>query len=228
VVLQGPQADAPITVWVKRMDVTGAQYAAVKGVDLQQTVDDFKARWIAQAKLDVDPSLVALRLVRSSAADPTPDEEAIAKNKAEDLSPRLTLAAAGLTDGCSLLAFVVGTRASAEHFTLSTNVSGACTACIPLHPFRFAHHSASVAAAALRLADYALLEESSEHKDVFYLGPRGSGPRAFFVDAELKVTSQGLRWLKTVRSKWVGVMTANDDTAVSMTITGTPKVCLGA
>ena len=86
---------------------------------------------------------------------------------------------------------------------------------------------ASVAAAALRLADYALLEESSEHKDVFYLGPRGSGPRAFFVDAERTVTSQVLRWLKTVRSKWVGVMTANDDTAVSMTITGTPKVCLG-
>jgi hypothetical protein len=85
-----------------------------------------------------------------------------------------------------------------------------------------------VAAAALRLADYALLEESSEHKDVFYLGSRGSGPRAFFVDADRTVTSQVLRWLKTVRSKWVGVMTANDDTAVSMTITGTPKVCLGA
>lgn len=81
-----------------------------------------------------------------------------------------------------------------------------------------------VGAAALRLADYALLEESSEHKDVFYLGPCGSGPRAFFVDAERTVTPQVLRWLKTVRSKWVGVMTANDDTAVSMTITGTPKV----
>ena len=225
--MQAPQAGASITVWVKRTDVTGARYVGVKNVDVLQTVDDFIANWVAQEQLGVRPSLVTLRLVESSGAEPTPDEEAMAKNKAE-LSPRLTLAAAGLTDGCSLLAFVVGTRASAEHFTLSTNVSGACTACIPLHPFRFAYHSASVAAAALRLADYALLEESSEHKDVFYLGPRGSGPRAFFVDAELKVTSQGLRWLKTVRSKWVGVMTANDDTAVSMTITGTPKVCLGA
>ena len=61
------------------MDVAGAQYVAVKGVDLQQTVDDFKARWVAQAKLDVDPSLVTLRLVNSSEAEPKPEEEAIAK-----------------------------------------------------------------------------------------------------------------------------------------------------
>ena len=106
VVLQAPQADAPITVWVKRMDVTGAQYVEVENVDLEQTVSKFKARWVAQAKLDVDPSLVTLRLVESSGAEPTPDEEAIAKNKAEDLRPRLTLAKAGLTDGCSLLAFI--------------------------------------------------------------------------------------------------------------------------
>ena len=73
-----------------------------------------------------------------------------------------------------------------------------------------------------------MLEESSEHKDVFYLGPRGSGPRAFFVDAGRMVTLQVLRWLETVRSKWVGGRTADDNTAVSMTVTGTPKVCLGA
>jgi hypothetical protein len=207
------------------MDVAGAQYVAVKGVDVLQTVDDFKARWIAQEKLDERPSLVTLRLVESSEAEPEPDEEANAK----ELRPRLTLAAAGLTDGCSLLAFVVGTNASAELVALSANVSGACIARIPLHSssFRLRTVHASVAAAAKRLADYALLEESSEHKDVFHLGPRGSGPRAFFVDADRTVTSQVLRWLKTVRSKWVGVMTANDDTAVSMTITGTPKVRLG-
>jgi len=104
VALQVPQAGAPITVWVRRMDVAGAQYVAVKGVDLQQTVDDFKARWVAEEKLDVRPSLVTLRLVESSEAEPEPDEEANAK----ELRPRLTLAAAGLTDGCSLLAFVAG------------------------------------------------------------------------------------------------------------------------
>ena len=124
VVLQAPQAGAPITVWVKRMDVTGAQYAAVKGVDLQQTVDDFKARWVAEEGLTVRPSLVALRLVRSSAADPTPDEEAIAKNKAEELSPRLTLAAAGLTDGCSLLVFVGGSSNMPPSLSMSS--PGAC------------------------------------------------------------------------------------------------------
>jgi hypothetical protein len=108
-VSQAPQAGAPITVWVKRKDVAGAQYVAVKGVDLQQTVDDFKARWIAQAKLDVDPSLVTLQLVESSEAEPKPKEEAIAK----ELRPRLTLASAGLTDGCSLLAFTTKSALSA-------------------------------------------------------------------------------------------------------------------
>ena len=111
--LQAPQAGAPNTVWVKRKDVVGAQYVAVKGVDLQQTVDDFKARWVSQAKLDVDPSLVTLRLVESSSAEPTPEEEAVAK----ELRPRLTLAAAGITDSCSLLAFVAGVFAFTRLFS---------------------------------------------------------------------------------------------------------------
>ena len=102
--LQAPQAGAPITVWVKRMDVADAQYVEVENVDLQQTVSKFKARWVAQEQLDVRPSLVTLRLVKSSDAEPKPEEEAIAK----ELRPRLTLAAAGLTDGCSLLAFFAG------------------------------------------------------------------------------------------------------------------------
>ena len=104
---QTPQAGAPITVWLKRMDVAGAQYVAVKGVDLQQSVDDFKARWVVQAKLDVDPSLVTLRLVGSSEAEPKAgEEEECIADAAKELRPRLTLADAGLTDGCSLLAFV--------------------------------------------------------------------------------------------------------------------------
>jgi hypothetical protein len=105
VVLQAPQAGAPITVWVKRLDKAGTRYVAVKGVDLLETVDDFITRWVAQAKLDVDPSLVTLRLVKRGAGKPTAKQEE--KAKALD-DPRLTVAAAGLTDGGSLLALVAG------------------------------------------------------------------------------------------------------------------------
>ena len=94
----------PVTVWVKRMDVAGAQYVDVGNVDLEQTVSKFKSRWVAQAKLDVDPSLVSLRLVNAAGVDPTADEE----KQAVELRPRLSLAAAGITDGCSLLAFIAG------------------------------------------------------------------------------------------------------------------------
>ena len=98
-------ADASKTVWVKRMDVLGAQYVAVKGVDVQQLVDDFKTRYVAEEKLDVRPSFVTLRLVITAGGEePTEAEEAAAFV----LRPRLTLAAAGVTDGCSLLAFVAG------------------------------------------------------------------------------------------------------------------------
>ena len=78
---QAPQAGAPITVWVKRTDVMGARYHFVKNVDPHELVAELIARWVAQAKLDVDPSLVTLRLVKSSAADPTPDEEDFLKNR---------------------------------------------------------------------------------------------------------------------------------------------------
>ena len=121
---QAPQADAPITVWVKRTDVERARYDLIKNVDPQELVAELIARWMAQAKLDMDPSLVTLRLVESSGAEPTPDEEAIAKNKAEDLRPRLTLAAAGLTDGCSLLVFVGGSSNLPPSLSMSS--PGAC------------------------------------------------------------------------------------------------------
>ena len=98
-------ADAAVTVWVKRMDVVGARYAEVEDVDLQQTVSKFTARWMAQAKLDVDPSLVTLRLVACGARKPSAAEEAAAAVLDD---PRLTLAAAGVNAGCSLLAYVVG------------------------------------------------------------------------------------------------------------------------
>ena len=94
----------PVTVWVKRMDVAGAQYVDVENVDLEQTVSKFKARWVAQEKLDAAPSLVTLRLVNAAGVDPTADEE----KQAVELRPRLSLAEAGITDGCSLLAYVAG------------------------------------------------------------------------------------------------------------------------
>ena len=101
---QASQAGAPITVWVKRTDVPGAQYVAVKGVDLQQTVDDFKARWVAQAKLDVDPSLVTLRLVACGPRKPSAAEEdaAVALD-----DPSLNLAEARVTGTAWLLADTV-------------------------------------------------------------------------------------------------------------------------
>ena len=220
--MQAPQAGAPITVWVKRTDVTGVQYVEVENVDLEQTVSKFKARWIAQEQLDVRPSLVTLRLVESSGAEPTPDEEEIAKNKAKELSPRLTLAKAGLTDGCSLLAFVAGNKSSEERLAMSASTQGAyANRCI-----RFLtqiHCSHCVAASAMRLSDYARLEPTSE-KDLYFLGPAGSGPRAFFLDADGVVISQAKRWIELARRKWRGVMNENDPTAVSMSITGTPKV----
>ena len=102
-----PQASAhaAVTLWVKPMDVAGAQYADVKAVDLQQTVSDFKRCWMPQAKLDVDPSRVTLRLVACGARKPSAAEEAAA---AELDDPSLTLADAGITRTAWLLAFVAG------------------------------------------------------------------------------------------------------------------------
>jgi hypothetical protein len=77
------------------------------------------------------------------------------------------------------------------------------------------------------LADYARLEASAEHKDVFFLGgPTGSGQRSFFLDADLAVTKDVKSWLEVVRRKWNGMMNENEGTAVSMTISGTPKARL--
>jgi hypothetical protein len=93
-----------VTVWVKRMDVAGAQYVDVENVNLEQTVSKFKARWVAQAKLDVDPSLVTLRLVKCGAHKPSAVEE----KQAVEIDPFDTLAVAGVSDNCKLLAYVAG------------------------------------------------------------------------------------------------------------------------
>jgi len=87
---------------VKRMDVLGARYVAVKGVDAQQSVDDFTTRFVAQAKLDVDPSLVTLRLARSDSRKPTAEEEAAAVVLDD---PSLSLGESGVTGTAWLLAY---------------------------------------------------------------------------------------------------------------------------
>jgi hypothetical protein len=99
-VLASASPGAPLTLWVKRTDVVGARYDIVKNVDAEQLVAEFIARWVAQAKLDVDPGLVSLRLVKCGARKPSSEEE---KQAVELDDPRLSLAHAAVSDGCSLL-----------------------------------------------------------------------------------------------------------------------------
>ena len=93
----------PVTVWVKRMDVVGARYDIVKNVDTGQLVAEFIARWTAQAKLDVDPSLVTLRLVKCGSRKPSAEEE---KQAVELDDPSLNLADSNITETAWLLAFI--------------------------------------------------------------------------------------------------------------------------
>ena len=102
------ESDALATIWVKRVNVVEGQYAPLSSVDLQQTVDDFKASWAADVQLGVHPSLITLRLVSRGTRKPSAAEEEAAALH-EPLDPRDSLAAAGITDGCSLLASVAGT-----------------------------------------------------------------------------------------------------------------------
>ena len=89
------------TLWVKGPH---GGYGKIKGVDTEQDVYDFTARWVSDKKLDVDPTLVSLRLVRCAGEEPTAEEE----TAATVLNPRRTLREAGVADGSSLLAKVAG------------------------------------------------------------------------------------------------------------------------
>jgi hypothetical protein len=101
-------SDAHATIWVKRLDVPGARFASVKDVDLLQTVDALTESWAAEVLPGVHSSLITLRLVSRGARKPSAAEEEAAALH-EPLDPRDSLAAAGVTDGCSLLASVAGT-----------------------------------------------------------------------------------------------------------------------
>jgi hypothetical protein len=70
---------------------------------------------------------------------------------------------------------------------------------------------------------WAQLEPTTE-KDLYFLDPAGPGPRAFFLDAGGVIMPQLQSWIKLARRKWRGIITSNDPTAVSLSITGTPKV----
>ena len=121
--LQAPQAGAPITVWVKRMDVTGARYDFIKNVDPQELVAELIARWVAQAKLDVDPSLVTLRLVKCGAGKPTAKQEAKAKVLDD---PSLSLAQVNVTDTAWLLADVTQSACRCCHVLFHALLNADC------------------------------------------------------------------------------------------------------
>ena len=98
-----------LTLWVKRTG-DGTQYDDIAAVP-NETVAQFKRRWVVSEKLDVTPSLVSLRLLSyTGEEEPTPQREA----SAAVLQPRKTLAQAGVTDGSWLLAVVVSQTAATE------------------------------------------------------------------------------------------------------------------
>jgi hypothetical protein len=122
--LQTAQPGKRWTLWAKRMDHTGTQYTRLHDLDPDCLVDDLKACWLRDKKLDVNPSLLTLRLVPCSpGTDPSEEQELAATG----LSPRLTLREAGVEDGSSLLVVVVGTGTSAR---LSHLRRARCLTCV--------------------------------------------------------------------------------------------------
>jgi hypothetical protein len=101
----GAQPAERWTLWVKRTDVAGARYAEIEGVDSSLTVSKLIARWLSDKKLDTDPSLVTLRLVKRGPGKP---DASVEEQAALLDDPRLTLREAGLADGSSLLALFAG------------------------------------------------------------------------------------------------------------------------
>ena len=95
---------------MKATDVDGAQYADVSAQP-GETVAQFKRCWAAAEQLDVRLSLVSMHLVKAGPGKPTDAEEQAALSGQRLLSdPSATLRAAGVTDGCWLLAvFASGT-----------------------------------------------------------------------------------------------------------------------
>ena len=114
---------------MKRTDVDGAQYADV-AAEPNETVAQFKRRWVADKRLGIDVSLVSLHWVlKERPGKPTDAEEQAALCKERLLSdPSVTLRSAGVTDGCWLLAlFAKGAGASYVVPFLQHMVALVCT-----------------------------------------------------------------------------------------------------
>ena len=104
VLLCGAQAGT-LTLWVKRTDKSGAQYDDSTAAP-NETIAQFRRRWVASEKLDVTPSLVSLRLVKRGPEKLTkaPAERSALEEAASTLDPADTLVEAGVTDGSWLVA----------------------------------------------------------------------------------------------------------------------------
>ena len=101
--LHGAQPSERWTLWLKRTDVEGARYDLIKHVDPGQLVAELIARWVSDKKLDVEPSLVTLRLAKRGPGEPTAAEES---NSTLLADPSATLRGAGVADGTWLLACI--------------------------------------------------------------------------------------------------------------------------
>ena len=97
-----------LVLWVKLTHVEGTQYDDI-AASPTETVAQFKRRWLAKAKLDYDPSLVTLRLVKCGPDKLTkvPAERDAAEAAAATLYPEDTLVEAGVADGSWLVAVTV-------------------------------------------------------------------------------------------------------------------------
>ena len=100
-----------LTLWLKRTDKSDAQYDDTLAAP-NETVAQFRRRWVAERKVDLDPGLVSLRLVPDTGdkEEPTPADE----SRATVLNPRKTLAEVGVVDGSCLLAVFVSQTAATE------------------------------------------------------------------------------------------------------------------
>jgi hypothetical protein len=82
---------------------------ASRQVNAATSVDEFISRWVAERKLDCDPSLVSLRLVkRGPGGVPSAEQEAAALGSPASLlaDPSQTLEQAGVADGAWLVGVV--------------------------------------------------------------------------------------------------------------------------
>lgn len=126
-----------------RTDVEDARYAAVKNVDLQQTVDDFTACWVDQVKLGVDTGLVTLHLVKCGEGKPTAMEES--SDVALD-DPSLSLDNSGVTGTAWLRAYVARPAGAAAAAGVPQGALHAHVSCEPralLTALRPSQHRAS-------------------------------------------------------------------------------------